>query len=75
MRARNCTVLNTRRRLITLATCLPSQNELDFHPHRTSYISWMKRYYFLYPGFSSLFLIESLFLLRLSFYHSMRSLT
>jgi len=56
MRARSYKVLDTRRRLITLATCLPSQNELDFHPHRTSYVSWMKRYYF----FILVFLLSSL---------------
>lgn len=47
MRARSNTEFDTRRRLVTLATCLPSQNELAFDRQRTSHVSWIKRYYFL----------------------------
>ena len=46
MRARSKTELDTRRRLVTLSTCLPSEDELVFDHRRTSYLSWMKRYYF-----------------------------
>jgi hypothetical protein len=75
MRARSNTELDTRQRLVTLATCLPSQNELAFDHQRTSHVSWIKRYYFFILGFLFFILIESLFLLRLSFYHSICSLT
>ena len=51
MRARSNTEFDTRRRLVTLATCLPSQNELAFDRQRTSYVSWIKRYYFFILGF------------------------
>lgn len=56
MRARSNTELDTRQRLVTLATCLPSQNELAFDRQRTSHVSWIKRYYFLQPEFSFFFL-------------------
>ncbi|CAF0826342.1 unnamed protein product [Adineta ricciae] len=44
MRARSNTAVDARRRLVTLATCLPCQNELAFDRHRTSYVSWLKRH-------------------------------
>ncbi len=44
MRARSHTELNTSQRLVSLASYLPSRNELDIDPQRTGYISWMKRY-------------------------------
>jgi len=76
MQVRSNTEFNSRRRLITLATCLPSQNELAFDRQRTSHVSWIKRYNFFILGFLFFFfLIESLFLLRLSFYHSICALT
>ena len=46
MRARSNTESDTRQRLITLPTCLPTQNELVLDRQRTSYVSWIKRYYF-----------------------------
>ncbi len=52
MRTRSNTEFDTRRRLVTLATCLPSQNELAFDRQRTSYVSWIKRYYFFSLPFS-----------------------
>ncbi len=51
MQVRSNTEFNSRRRLITLATCLPSQNELAFDRQRTSHVSWIKRYYFFILGF------------------------
>jgi hypothetical protein len=51
MRARSNTELDTRRYTVTLATCLPSQDELVFDHRRTSYVSWIKRYYFSILGF------------------------
>jgi hypothetical protein len=53
MRARSNTELDGRRRLVTLATCLPSQNELAFDDQRTFHVSWIKRYYFFILGFIS----------------------
>ena len=46
MRARSQTEFDTCRRLVTLATCLPSQDELVLDHQRTSHVSWIKRYYF-----------------------------
>jgi len=48
MRARSQTELDTPRRqhLLALVTCLPNANELALNRRRTSYVSWMKRYYF-----------------------------
>jgi hypothetical protein len=52
MRARSHTELDTRQRLASLATFLPSQNELNIDHQRTGYVSWIKRYYFhLFPFF------------------------
>jgi hypothetical protein len=56
MRARSNTELDTRQRLVTLAICLPSQNELAFDHQRTSHVSWIKRYYFFSLGFLFFFL-------------------
>jgi len=50
MRPRSNTTVDNRRRLVTLSTCLPNQNELDFNHQPTLYVSWMKRYYFYYLG-------------------------
>lgn len=62
MRARSNTAFDTRRRLVTLATCLPSKDELAFDHRRTSYVSWMKRYYFFIVVFLCVFFLLPLFL-------------
>lgn len=48
MRARSQTELDTpsQQRLLALVTCLPNAAELALNRRRTSYVSWMKRYYF-----------------------------
>ena len=74
MRARSNTGFDTGRRLVRLATCLPSEYELAIDHRRTSYVSWMKRYYFFIRVFLFFFCLSfSLPLSRLLLFSISRS--